>query len=207
MMCPVSSATDMNSLGPTRPRVGVVPMQQRLHDVDAVIGETQLRLVQQLELPSRDGFLEIGLESVMGQDLLVHARREELEGVAPLVLRLIHRDVGVVEQSHRLRAVDGAYRDSDARGDGDLPAADVERLLESGADVARHRLDLERAFDVLEQDGELVAAEPSDQVASANTSGEPLHDGLSSMSPASWPSVSFTVLNRSRSSSSSAIVL
>ena len=121
--------------------------------------------------------LEVGLEPVQGQDLLVHARREELERIASPLLRLIHRDVGVIEQRHRVRAVDGAHRDPDARSDGDLPAADVERLLERGADAARHRLDLERTFDVLEQDGELVAAEPSDQVAFANAAREPLHDG------------------------------
>ena len=36
------------------PALGVVPMQHGLHGVDAVIGETELRLVQQLELPARD---------------------------------------------------------------------------------------------------------------------------------------------------------
>ena len=43
-------------------------------------------------------------------------------------------------------------------------------------DAARHRLDLERTFDVLEQHGELVAAESSEQVAFANAACEPLHD-------------------------------
>src|SRR6185503_9427212 len=101
-------------------------MQHRLDDVDTVIGEPYLRLVQQLELVSRDGVFEIGLESMMRQDLLVHARREELERVAPAVFRLIHRDVGIVQQGHGLLAVGGAYGYPDARGDRDLTAADVE---------------------------------------------------------------------------------
>src|SRR5688572_2747630 len=95
--------------GADAPALRVVPMQHRFDDVDAMIGEPDLGLIKKLELPSRDGVFEICLESMVGEDLLVHARREELERVASALLRLIHRDVGVVQQGHRLLAVRGAY--------------------------------------------------------------------------------------------------
>jgi hypothetical protein len=57
-----------------------------------------------------------------------------------------------------------------------LAVADLERFFESANEFSRERLDFARTVDVLEQHGELVAAEPRDEIAFGNAGLEPLRN-------------------------------
>src|SRR5688572_18861701 len=98
----------------------VIPAQQGLDGVNAMVVQAKLRLVLELELIVGDRGFEIRLEPVIREHLLVHARREELETVASPLFGSIHRDVCVVEQRQRICIVDRINGYAQARRDGDL---------------------------------------------------------------------------------------
>lgn len=153
----------------------------------AVILQAELRLIEQDELLLRQRGLQIRRERVILKDLLVHTRCEELEIVAPLLLGLIHRDIRVVEQRHRLGGIGWKQRDSDARGDGQLSLLHLERLAEAFDDGVCDRLELDWAVDVLEEHCKLVSAEAGQQVAGAHAAFQACDDGPQQLIPQMVP--------------------
>ena len=126
--------------------------------------------------------------------------------VAALALGLgaVHRDVGVADDLVR-------------RGAGSASAMPIEAATTSSrpsswngvAAASQHALGdhgrLAGVADVVEQDGELVAAEPGDGVAGAQRrTPAGARPRRSSRSPTWWPSESLTSLKRSRSRNSTA---
>ena len=100
----------------------------------------------------------------------------------------------------------GAGRDADAGGDPHLlvGAADAERLGQRGEQPVGGRRGPAGVGAVLEQDGELVAAEAGDGVAGPQHPRSRSATATSSSSPAAWPAPSLTALKSSRSTNSTA---
>jgi hypothetical protein len=93
------------------------------------------------------------------------SRSRSLEGVAAARrLGLVHRDVGALEQRLGVLAVLGEDGDADARADAHVDAVDREALLERARDPVPDGIGV---GGVGEDDGELVAAQPRELVASS----------------------------------------
>ena len=114
---PVSSAIGMKSSGAIMPRVGMAPAQQRLEAGDAAAGNVDQRLVMDLELASAQRAAQIGFELAPLLRGALHLRLEEAIGAVALRLRLVEREVGVLEQFVGVGAVGGQQRDADAGAD------------------------------------------------------------------------------------------
>jgi hypothetical protein len=82
-----------------------------------------------------------------------------------MLLRLVHRRVGVHEERLEVVAVDGVDGDPDAGVDEDLLAGDVDRMREAAEDSPRELRRVLRMAQPGHDDRELVAAEPRDAVA------------------------------------------
>ena len=123
------------------------------------------RLVVDDELLAFDGAPQFRLQAESGYDGVVHRRFEDLESGLALRLGGVHRHVGVAQQLIGGVAVlaDG---DADAGADVDLLAQNPEGSPKGDSNSLR---DAGRGGDVgvLEQDGELVAAEAGGRVLGA----------------------------------------
>ena len=162
---PVSSAIGMKSAGETRPRVGMVPADQRLERADAVVLEVEQRLVIELELAALDREAQVGFELAALPAPAVEALLEESVGAAPGFLGAVEREVGVAQQVVGVAAVRGRDGDADAGRRRELVAVDDERLGHGLEDPAGEPVDRVAVLaDGLEHD-ELVAAEARDEMA------------------------------------------
>ena len=131
------------------------------------------RLVVHAELFVGDRVAKRVVEVGAAGDPLLHRLVEELVAAPTVGLGAIQRDVGFLE--HRLgglAAVD-AHHDPDAGADARLTAAARKGLLERADDPRGDRVDLGER-DLLAQDDELVAAEPSHGVDTADQAGDAL---------------------------------
>ena len=81
------------------------PAQQRFHPADAAGAEIEDRLVVERQLLVRERAPQPVLERDALQRLRVHERVEELVVVAALLLGLIHRRVGVLDQRRGIGAI------------------------------------------------------------------------------------------------------
>ena len=104
-MSPDSSAIDTNSAGPIRPRLGIPPAHHRLHTGDCARLERNLRLVVEHQLLPRERTAKTGLDRVTRDGARVHLGGEELAGVAPALLGLVHRRVRRLQQRRGLASV------------------------------------------------------------------------------------------------------
>ena len=188
---PVSSATGMNPAGSTRPRLRVLPAQQRLGADDAAVGEAR-RPAGRAARARRARAPGAARSRGRGAPRPVAAARwlEQLDAVAAEVLGPVHRGVGVAEQL--LGATAGrrpgrcrcwrstnssrpAQRDRLARAPPSMRSANSTASLRVG-DVfaARSRTRRRRS-------GATVSAGRSER-------GEPLaRPRTSSSSPTTWP--------------------
>ena len=168
---PVSSAIATNACGSTSQR------QSASKPVISPVPDAQDRLVEHLHAARLDRAPQVGLEVEPRDDVAVHLRVEHR--VARLAVRLgaVHGDVGVADQLLRV-GVGPAERDPDRPGDHQLAVGDRERLGERGQHPLRDDRRLARVGHVLQQDGELVAADPRDGVAGAQRGVEPARDRL-----------------------------
>ena len=100
----------------------------------------------------------------------VHRLVVDLVGVAAVGLGLVHRGVGELQQVGRHLAVVGIQADADRRRDRDFVAlVDVQRRRERSRGSRAPRCSaVVRRVDVLEHDGELVAAQARDGVGRAD---------------------------------------
>ena len=154
----------MNWTGEIMPALRVLPADQRLDLADAAGLEIDDRLVVDAQLVALDGVAQVGLQLQPLHRLGVHARIED--GVAGLALRLgpVHRHVGIAQQVAPGGRGRGAQRDADAdawRRPRGRPAGPARRaLLDAVGDLRASAI----VVDVLQQDRELVAAQPRDGV-------------------------------------------
>ena len=161
------------------PALRVEPADQRLDARDLAALELDHRLIEEPELVVLQRALQRGLQLQPLQRGVVHRGLEQLIPVLALLLREVHRDVGVPQEllgalRHGIGLGD---RDPDARADEDLGLVQEERLVEHREDPlgdvgGRHAF----LAAVLQQDRELVAAEPRGGVRRAQVAEEPLAD-------------------------------
>jgi hypothetical protein len=136
------------------------------------------RLIVHLERADLEGRAQVDLELPPRLDAGIHLGFEEAEG--PLAVRLgaVESHVGILEDLVGVVAVVGRERNADRGADRHLMA--VEDI--GGRDRFEHALgemaDIGRLRHVALQDGELVAAEPRDDVLGAHDQSEPLGHGL-----------------------------
>ena len=110
--------------------------------------------------------------------LQLHVRIEEAIGPATGGLGRIHREVGVLQEVEQLGAIARRQRDSDAGVAGKLVAIAIERRPQRLVDPRDQRVDILDTRDVVLQDGELVAAEPRDEIVGADRLAQPLRHPL-----------------------------
>ena len=120
--------------------------------------------------------LQLGPELVAGPDRGMHARVEDREARLPVRLGHVHRHVGVAHDLLRVSAGVLGTGDADAGADGDGLLVDHVRHAEVPHQSLGHGAGPAQVGCVIGQDRELVAAQPRDQVALPNESGDPIGD-------------------------------
>ena len=115
-------------------------------------------------------------------------------------LGCVHRDVGSTEHRRGIRLTRSGRDDAGGERIGQVDAGDLDRARDLQCDPIDRRLDVRRVVGPVDHDRELVSAEPRQHVGrGGGTGGAARARTISSWSPDSCPSVSFTSLNRSRS--------
>ena len=159
--------------------VGPRPARQRLEAGDLGRRQADDRLVVHGELVALDALAQLGLERQPAHRAGVHHRVEQLVAAAAGGLRAVHRDVGVAQQvvhradtagrPARCPMLADAYssRSVDARTARPAPAADDRRPGTTSSGDA----------EVVDEHGELVAAEPRQGVARPQVRLEARGDG------------------------------
>ena len=124
------------------------------------------------ELALLDRAAELGEQAEPGGRVVVALGGVELDADVRL-LREVHRDVGAAEQRVDVLAVLGEERDADARLGLEHELVDLERLPQR---LREHLGELDgsgRVGDARQEHAELVAAEPGDRVALAESALQP----------------------------------
>ena len=101
---------------------------------------------------------------------------EQLEPRAAALLGAVHRGVGLPDHGVRRDRRVGHHRDPDADGDRQLDAVDVDRRARGLADAVGDQHDLALGREVLEQERELVPAEPGNGVHRAQQRVQPFSE-------------------------------
>ena len=131
---PISSASGMNSSGPTRPRSGWRQRSSASTPGDGAVVEADDRLVVQLELVGGDRALQVGAQLQAREHALVHRRLEQAVAALAVALGDVHRGVGVADE---LVGVGGDL----ALDDRDAEAASGRRAPSGPAAAAPERLE------------------------------------------------------------------
>jgi hypothetical protein len=134
----------------------------------------------------------------------VHARVVALESAVAGRLGPVHGQVGVAQQLIGPVDIGVHAGDSHAAPHVALAVVDEEGLAEVLQDPLGDRGQFEVVAGVLDEHGELIAAEAGNRVARPDAGRQALGDLMSRRSPAAWPRLSLTSLNPSRSRNSTA---
>src|SRR5271169_872792 len=155
-----------------QPMFGVLPAQQRLERADSIIHQIDQRLKRQAKLALEQGVAESGLRVALLLESRVQAFFIKMICAPTFAFGPIHRQVRAPHQRFAVGAIDRSDGDADARPDKDAMALYVVRL----GDLPHYPFGKAgRVFRLVEptcQNGELVAAETSDNVAFAQTVGQ-----------------------------------
>ena len=92
-----------------------MPPREGFHADDAAGPEIGLRLVVDLQLPFADRGLELGGQRETARAVAVVIGVVDLDAGVTIVLRVVHRDIGVLEQGRDVGAVRRRHRDADGR--------------------------------------------------------------------------------------------
>ncbi len=164
-MSPVSSATGMNVAGLSRPELGVIPADQRLTADDARCVRIDQRLELEPQLAATRRQTQADLEREALDDLGVHALVVDRQRSSAVFLHVVHRRVGVRGERLGVGAVVGKHGAADAHADADFAVAQRDRRADRTDEARDDLLDLAGRTDASQQDDELVAARPRDEVA------------------------------------------
>jgi hypothetical protein len=153
----------------------VLPADECLDPRDPSRRQLDDGLVEDVELAASEAARQLGAQLVPRDDGGVDRRLEHRYAVLAGRLRGVHRDVGVAQQ---LVGADARARrrDADADADVDLPPVERERPAQRLDDAVGHAGRPGKARVVVEQDGELVAAEPGRDVAGSHGRPQPPGD-------------------------------
>ncbi len=160
MIRPVSSARGMNSDGSSKPALRVLPPDQRLDGNGLAAVEADDGLVVEDELAVVDRPLQLGRPFEPLADRRLQGGLVNLVTVLAPGFGRVH---GHVRRLHQLGRVLGpalAVGDPDAGVDVHRTVLDHEGRPQVGQDPFRHLAGIVRVLGLLEQDGELVPAEP-----------------------------------------------
>ena len=148
------------------------PAGERLEAPNLAVRDIDDRLVEDSQGLGLYCLAQVRLQPQAGHDPPVHGRVEDGGLGRSLALRVVHRDVRVAKELARpaLRMVDG---DADARAHHQLTPLDPEWLAERGLSAARDLLGLLDRLDPVEEDRELVAADPGDRVTGTEACRKP----------------------------------
>ena len=105
----------------------MLPANQGFHAGDAAAAQVDDRLIVQHELFALERAPQAGLEHRVLERRSGRFVRVELVGVLALLLRPVHRDVGVLQQCRRVGCVVRIDADADAAGHEQLVAVHLER--------------------------------------------------------------------------------
>src|SRR5579872_3984389 len=147
------------------------PAHERLGTDDRARVELHDRLVVELEFLFLERALKLHPELQTVEHALVHTRLEALRVALSGALGHIHGGVGVSQEVvHRDGAV--AVGDPDRGVDSELAAADVERRVQRLEQPRGDQVGIAVVIERLQQDGELVPAEPCRGVGYADHAGD-----------------------------------
>ena len=165
----------MNWFGPTSPRRGHLPAQQRLAADDAVVLDLNDWLEEQLELLLLQCHLELRPQLQALARTGVHIRLEHRVTAFAVAFGHVHREVRVPQEMLRARASVG-QRDPDTGAERHALACEQHRAAQRGRDPISQVDDRVRIFTLLHQHAELVTAEPRDHDRLNGELLEPLGD-------------------------------
>ncbi len=150
-----------------QPALRMAPAHERLERVDAAVLQRHDRLIPDVDLAAADRELQVEGKPALFPQAVVEPRLVRRVRPALVLLCRVHGEVGVPDQilgRERLRA---RQRDSDARVDARLSRRqrerDDERVVQPLRGLLRNLF-----VGVLDQHGELVAAEPRRKIAGAH---------------------------------------
>ncbi len=135
--------------------------------MDRAVGEVDDGLVVELELVVGGGRTEVVGELGAAVGAREHLRVEALDAIAAVPLRRVHGEIRAAQQL-LVRGLGVGEHQADAGANVELPAADVDRRGQGHTYALGDRLGLGGFTDLLEQQGELVPAEPRGGVARAH---------------------------------------
>ena len=107
----------------------MLPADQGFAAANFVVLEIDERLVIDRELALEQRVSQVLLETAAGLHALVHLRLEEAVGAAPFALGAVEREIRVLHEAIGIAAVGWCQGYADARVDGGLVPAQVERSL------------------------------------------------------------------------------
>src|SRR5476651_1818421 len=146
------------------------------HDPVAV---EHLRLVMQQELVALYGLSQARLERGPFHYHGLHGRVEETQRVAPQFLRLVHGEVGLLQQLVDGRLIAPEHSGADARGTAVIDVVELVRLAENIEDYFAHAFGLAGRFlpgfvEASEHHHELVTADSRHRIAVSHARGQTL---------------------------------
>ena len=154
----------------------VAPADERLESDHLVAAQVDLGLERTTELLIADRQAQPLLELHARRHRLAHVAVEQGDAALAAALGLVHRAVGVAAQRLVAVAVLGVDADAD-RGRGEhLEALEIERLLQGVEQLIDGGLQLVGAADRLDQQHELVAADPRQHIGLADAACDPRGD-------------------------------
>jgi hypothetical protein len=118
-----------------------------------------------LEVVGVDGMAQVVFEPDAIELARVHVGVEQLVAGLAARLRVIHRRVGIAHDVVGILVLGVSARNADAGRGHDFAAADRERRAERGLNAKRDCVGLVDVAELVQQDRELVAAEPRDRIA------------------------------------------
>ncbi len=131
------------------------------------------RLVVQFEAAAHDRLAQIEFERAARFHARVHRDLEEAVGAAAVGLGAVHRQVGVLQEFVRIDGVLRRQRDADGGVGDELVAADVVRRGHRRENARDQRGDVVGLREIVADDGELVAAEPGDEIGLVDAGAQP----------------------------------
>ena len=137
-----------------------------------------LRLVVQQQFTARERASKIRLQERAALNPALHLIAAEPTEVAPFGFRPVHGAIGLAHQGVRVGAIPGIEGDAEAGSDRDLLIIELNWRRYGVEQLAGDQGGVLGLGQVLDQQRELVAAEPGDGVGLAQAFGEPPpHDG------------------------------
>ena len=145
---------------------GQAPAQQRLGADDPAVAQVDLGLVLDHQLVALERAAQLALEHQPLDRGGVHLRGVEGEGVAAVLLGVVHGRIGVADQVDDVLGVARAEGDADARGQEHLVLVELERPADLGEQRARQLRDRPAVVGIgrqpVDEQRELVARQAPD---------------------------------------------